>query len=136
MSKGISTPWLSDWLTLGHVTHTCRVRVNFRTFARVLGQRCFSVTLLSKNEVIFVFRTAGMCVETIGKPVLKKKLSERKWVLAGTVKLLDQAFPEGLFKKSEPIICLYYLWLFESGFLFLVTKIILTDTTHTFLHLV
>jgi len=58
------------------------------------------------------------------------------WVLVSTVKLLDQAFPEGLFKKCEPINCLYYLWLFELSFLFLVTKVTHTDTAHTFLHLV
>lgn len=70
--------------------------------------------------------------------VLKKEsqVRDRNWVLAGIVKLLDQTFPEGLFKKCEPINRLYYLWLFELSFLFLVTKIILTDTTHTFLHLV
>lgn len=59
------------------MTYTCHVRVNFRVFVRALGQRCFSDTLLSMNEVILVLGNAGMCLKTIGKLVLKKKLSER-----------------------------------------------------------
>ena len=61
---------------------------------------------------------------------------ESNWVLVSTIKLLDQAFPEGLFKKREPINCLYDLRLFELRFLFLVTKVTRTDTAHASPHLV
>lgn len=85
----------------------------------------------------FSWELLGGVLGLEGKPILKKAscVRESTWVLVSTVKLLDQAFPEGLFKKCEPVNYLYDLWLFELSFLFLVTKVTHTDAAHTFLHL-
>ena len=86
----------------------------------------------------FSWELLGGILGLKGKLILKKAswVRESNWVLVSTIKLLDQAFPEGLFKKREPINCLYDLRLFELRFLFLVTKVTRTDTAHASPHLV